>query len=382
MRRRRFIFNNDGSFVLSNALHGGRRLTAADVHGYVDQVADTGVTSFFICSGSSMPYYSSRHERTIGCPDPETPTGDGGHPHAADNCELYGANAQALAEDGTDIVEQCVERAHARGLEAGISMRMNDLHFTDPAIRYPLGQGDFWLEHPEYHLGDRAPKGWHTEGAHDYSHAAVRQYKLGLFEEICTRFDADAVELDFMRFPVCFPEGQGPQCAPLMTEFVRQARQLVRDAGHRRGRPLELGVRLPVEMRGALHLGFDPVAYARDQLVDFITLTPFLHDLPTVSVAAFRGELGDEDLPIYAGMMSNARSGPLSHGTLRAHAANAYLEDADGLCLFNFFFMQESAPEGPVARGPSRALLHELGDPRQLEGRNKLYDVGCRAGYD
>jgi hypothetical protein len=178
MGKRRFIFNNDGSFTLSNNLHGGRQLTVADVHGYVDQVAGTGITSFFICSGSSMPYYTSRHERTIGCLGPQTVAGDGGHPHSGDNCALYGIHALGLRKQGTDIVEQCVSRAHARGMEAGISMRMNDLHFTAPGICYPLGQGDFWLEHPEYRLGDLATPGWHTEGAHDYSHAAVREHKL------------------------------------------------------------------------------------------------------------------------------------------------------------------------------------------------------------
>jgi hypothetical protein len=381
MRKRRFIFNNDGSFTLSNSLHDRRQLTVADVHGYVDQVADTGVTSFFICSGSSMPYYTSRYERTIGCLGPQTVAGDGGHPHAGDNCALYGENARALREQGTDIVEQCVLRAHARGMEAGISMRMNDLHFNDPSICYPLGQGDFWLDHPEYHLGSAAAPGWHTDGAHDYSHTAVREYKLHLFEEICGDFDADAVELDFMRFPVYFADGQGPQCMALMTEFMREARRLVEAAAKRRGRPLELGVRLPVELERARHLGFDPATYAREQLVDFITLTPFLHDPPSVPVTVFRNQLGDSGLPIYAGLMSNTKLGPLSHGAFRGRAANSYREGADGLCLFNFFFTGESAPQKRVELGPNRALLHELGDAERLQGRNKLYDVGVRSGY-
>jgi len=166
-----------------------------------------------------------------------------------------------------------------------------------------------------------------------------------------------------------------------MTEFVRRARQIADAAGERRGRRLELGVRLPVEMKGARHLGFDPVTYARERLVDFITVTPFLHDLPSVPVAAFRNELGDDHLPIYAGLMSNARWGPLSHGGFRARAANCYRDGADGLCLFNFFFTQEEVPQGKVATGPSRILLHELGSPESLERRNKLYDVGIRSGY-
>jgi hypothetical protein len=381
MRKQRFIYNNDGTFLLSNSLHDRRRLTVPDVHAYVDQVADTGVTSFFICSGSSMPYYTSRHERTIGCLEPGTPPSDGAHPHAGDNCELYGTHTAALGEDGTDIVAQCVLRAHARGMEAGISMRMNDLHFTDPSICFPLGQGDFWLEHAEYRLGSAAAPGWHTEGAHDYSHVAVRQYKLRLFEEICANFDADAVELDFMRFPIYFPDGQGPQCTPLMTEFVRQARQIANAAAQQRGRPLELGIRLLVEMKRAHHLGFDPVTYTQEQLIDFITLTPFLHDLPTVPVTAFRNELGDEHVPIYAGLMSNTRCGPVSHGGFRARAANCYRNGADGLCLFNFFFTREEPPQGKVGTGPCRALLHELAGPEPLEHRNKLYAAGIRYGY-
>jgi hypothetical protein len=56
MRKERFIYNNDGTFILSNGLHDGRTLSPEDVEDYVDLVAGTRVTSFFICTLSSMPY--------------------------------------------------------------------------------------------------------------------------------------------------------------------------------------------------------------------------------------------------------------------------------------------------------------------------------------
>ena len=65
MRKRRFIFNNDGTFILGNRAHEGRPLTPGDVNDYVDLVAGTPVTSYFICTNSGMPYYDSAVERSF-----------------------------------------------------------------------------------------------------------------------------------------------------------------------------------------------------------------------------------------------------------------------------------------------------------------------------
>ena len=378
MRKERFIFNNDGTNILGNGLHDGRTITPEDVEDYVDLVAGTRITSFFICTHSSMPYYKSLHERTFGCLNPDTPSGDGGHPHKADNCERYGQNALALLEQDTDIVELCVNRAHLKGMEAFASMRMNDLHFNDPAIRFPRGQGDFWLAHPEYHIGNAEP-GWHADGALNFAHAEVREHKLNMVREICERFDVEGIELDFMRFPIYFPPGQGEKNILAMTDFMRAARAIVNEVGEERGRPLELGVRLPALVAQCRMLGFDPVAYAKDRLVDFITITPFLHNFASVPVRTFRAALGDDSLPIYAGTMSHEIGGPLSHGAFRASAANCFREGADGLVLFNFFYGHaKPEPLGRTCFGPCRALLHELGDADRLQGRNKVYSAGVR----
>ncbi len=378
MRKERFIYNNDGTNILGNGVHDGRKLTPEDVEEYVDLVADTRVTSFFICTHSSMPYYKSLYERSIGCLNSDTAPGDGGHPHAGDDCKRYGQNVLALLEQGTDIVELCVNRAHLKGMEAFASMRMNDLHFNDPAIRFPRGQGDFWLAHPEYYVGNSEP-GWHADGALNFAHAEVREYKLSMVREICERFDVEGIELDFMRFPIYFSSGEGEENIPVMTDFMRAARAITDEVGKRRGRPLELGVRLPPQVAQCRNLGFDPVAYAKERLVDFITITPFLHNFASVPVRTFRAALGDDALPIYAGTMSHEIGGPLSHGAFKASAANCFREGADGLVLFNYFYGHEKPePVGRVCFGPCRLLLQELGDADRLRGRNKVYSAGVR----
>ena len=257
-------------------------------------------------------------------------------------------------------------------------MRMNDLHFNDPAIRFPRGQGDFWLAHPEYYIGKNEP-GWHADGALNFAHAEVREYKLNMVREICERFDVEGIELDFMRFPIYFPSGEGEKHLPVMTDFRRAARSITDEVGKERGRPLELGVRFPTQVAQCRNLGFDPVAYAKERLVDFITITPFLHNFASVPVRTFRAALGDDSLPIYAGTMSHEIGGPLSHGAFRASAANCFREGADGLVLFNFFYGHEHPePMGRSCFGACRVLLHELGDADRLQGRNKVYSAGVR----
>ena len=374
MRKRRFIYNNDGTDILANHLHGGRLLVPDDVRDYVDQVAGTQITSFFVCANSALMYYDSRHERAIGClAEGQVP---GAGPDPAETFERYGENIKNLLQHGTDIVELCVDRARERGLEAFVSMRMNDLHFTDPAVYDPLSEGDFWLQHPEYYMGEHP--GWHADGALNFAHAEVRRYKLDILRELCERFAPDGIELDFLRFPVYFPYGEGEKHIPVMTDFVRAAREVANEAGSRRGHAIELAVRLPASMDMCCQKGFDPAAWAREGCVDFITVSSFLFNDPALKLAAFREALGRDDVPVYGGIdaVMYQPGETLTHGMYRSAAAHLHREVADGIYLFNFFFYgSQDTVEGRTGLGPARSLLHELGEPEALLGRNKLYAV-------
>ena len=61
---RRFIFNSDGGNIF---LDKAPPMQPEDVHPYVDEVADQGVTTFFICPNYGMPMmYPSQVTEMIG----------------------------------------------------------------------------------------------------------------------------------------------------------------------------------------------------------------------------------------------------------------------------------------------------------------------------
>jgi len=333
----RILFNNDGTFILGNGVHGGRPLTGADVRAYVDLVTNTPVTTYIICMNSSMPYYSSRVERPIGAAEKSKHTAQGGLPHKGENCLTYGNNVRRLADEGSDVVSLVIGRSREVGLEVFTSMRVNDLHFTDRAACNPPSQAEFWLDHPEYDLGKAAVPGWHAAGAMNFEHQEVRLYKLALLREAMERFAPDGHEMDLMRFPVYFPAERAETDCPLMTEFIRQSREIVKRAGRRAGRDRLLGVRVPASVGLCRRAGIDVAVWAREGLLDFVTVSAFFVDVPTLPVSRFRQDLGTPDVPIYAGLDHGVADPKGGWGLFRAAVANRWREGSDGLYFFNFF---------------------------------------------
>lgn len=383
--KHRFIYNNDGTEILGNRWHNFRPLTVDDVHSYVDIVDGTDVTTFMICSGSMLLYYDSQFERPLGVGKNGKITVDCSEEQLGENMQRYGRNFLALKKNGTDIVELCVNRAKEKGLEAFISMRMNDLHFTDTSLNCPSAQSDIWLDHPEWRMGDHP--GWHADGALNFAHEGVRQYKLNLIREQCERFNLDGIELDFMRFIVYFPFNHGREYLDVMTDFMQQARQIVDEIAAKRGRPILLAVRVPARFDLALEKGLDVPAWVRQNLVDMITISSHWLGDPALPVREFREKLGPTDIPVYASLESGQYNPYLfrSNGMYRAIASHCLSQGADGIYLFNFFFkefLDESKNDqvgGLVSTMRTPSLLKELSSLNKMAGRNKMYSLsdGC-----
>ncbi len=379
----RLIYNNDGTYVLGNALYGGRPLTVKDAQSYVDMVAGTPVTTYAICSNSLMPYYKSAYDRSMGClGEGQKDTGETAH---AENISRYGENLRTLEEQGTDIVEICVDRTKELGMEAFITMRMNDLHFTDTSVRNPLEQSDFWLNHPEYYVG--VYPGWHADGALNFAEEEVREYKLNMIRELCTLVNLDGLELDFMRFPVYFPHGKGRGYSDVMTGFVAEARNIATEAGARRGRPILLGVRVPPDPDFCREIGFDIRSWIDNNLIDLITVSAFFTDDTALEIREFMQMFGGASIPIYGSMDNGVYQPrePRTHGLYRASATHLYAQGVDGLYLFNYFFedpglinTKKAVPKAGerVCFSPDPALLNDISNPERLAGRNKLYSLG------
>ena len=104
----------------------------------------------------------------------------------------------------------------------------------------------------------------------------------------------DGIELDFMREPYLFSKGEEEAGGRILTQWLKEIRQLVDEAAARRKHPLKLGVRVPSDPETALGLGLDAPTWAKDRLVDLVVATPrwaTMHfDIP---LAAWRELLGD-----------------------------------------------------------------------------------------
>lgn len=388
--KKRIIYNNDGTFLLSNTIHDGRPISRQDVRDYVDLMAGTPVTSYFMCTCGSTPYYQNRHDRYIGSADGSKYLEGKTSPHTGENAAAlvkYKDAVDRLQAEGTNAISLIFERCREVGLETFTSMRMNDLHFADRAVICPQVQPEFWLDHPEYDIGPDATPGWHSAGAFNFEHAAVRKYKLNLLEEMIERFQPDGHEMDLMRFPVYFPASKARACCPIMTEFIRKNRAIVKNTAGASGRERLFGVRLPASLDACKNMGCDPKVWVEEGLVDFITVSAFFFDVPALPLAKFREDIGSPDIPIYAGVDHGVGVPRGGWGHFRAVAANRWRENPDGLYFFNFFYHSLEGinpfalaayfpPSALTRHGLSRELLCELSDPARLQGRNKIYNAG------
>jgi len=298
------------------------------------------------------------------------------------------SNLFDLYDQGTDPYQMLVDRAREHGMTFLASIRLNDTHFKDQPFNPMVGQ--FYYDH----LDDRvsaSPVG--RQGIeYDYRKTAVREHYLGLIRDALDRYDVDGFELNFTRNCVYFPPEHAIECAPILTQFVRDVRKLLDAAGEARDRKLLLSAMVPYGIASCRHQGLDLPAWARLKLIDGVTFSsPFLatfdHDLidarmklPGVSIHA------GCDRNLAFDLAGGGRVVPAQ--TYRAMAANYLRQGADGIHLFNVmsWTMNHARATSAVKRHGGqgetsddtpidydRHLLNELGNATVLERLDKLY---------
>ncbi len=381
-KKHRLIYNNDGTYTLSNEIHDYRPMTIEDVYEYVDCLKNTPVTTYMICSNSSMPYYKSKYDRSLGSSGKNHHYDQEKDSTLSRQLTVYDSTINRLDRMGTDIIELSLQRARQHGLEAFITMRMNDLHFTDTTMHCSRAQNGFWINHPEYYVQDHP--GWHAYGALNFAHQQVRDYKLNLIREMCGKYDLDGLDLDFMRFIVYFPYEEGGRHLAKMTDFVKKVREIIDDTGKKRGKKILLSVRVLPTISSCIEKGLDVKKWVDLKLVDFITIGAHWVCDPNLPVRQFKHALANPDIPVYVSI-DDGQYYPREHrseGIYRSIAANYYAEGADGLYLFNYFFTEyfknKIAPlkkETLVRDMVYPDFLKELGDARALAKRNKIYTL-------
>jgi hypothetical protein len=346
----RLAINEDNSHFFGT--RSAEDMTLEGLHAFVDQYANTGVSHLFLCPNAMRASFRSKTRDAIWeVGDQEMPTGGG---------RRWMDNAKLLDERGLDPYQIWIARCRVQGISPWLSMRMNDLHSVDNVKNFM--HSTFWLKHPEFW---RVPGGnsW-IDRALDYSVPEVREHNLAFVEELLERYDPDGIELDWMRFGYHFKPGLEDHGRAILTDFLRDVRQLADRYSVARHHPLKVGVRVPTHPDAAAGLGMDAVAWAREGLIDMLVVTPFWttsdFDIP---LELWRKQLGaaNERVILAAGLEHNLRAFPGAPAvpndlaSTRGFMVSSLQRGAYQIYLFNFM----DSETRPVSQLDYRQLIQD-----------------------
>ena len=370
-RQRRVIFNDDSeelAYEGANTVDGFLALRLKPLVGtHVDTISWSVLGNW-----GDAPSYDSKvqpiHGDAQGGPPP-------GH-------RPYALNLKAVIEAGHCPLQIVVDFAHDNGMEAFASMRMNDVHDS-----FVEGLQTRWKkQHPELLVATNGmlPARQLYVTAQDFAHEEVRKRKLEIIEEIAERYDIDGFELDYIRHPVLFSrvmrgEPAAEEETEIMTSLMRRIRQLTEGTAARRGRPILVAARVPDTAELSANIGLDVRAWLAEDLVDILIVgggyAPFT--LPPAELTEMAHQYGVMVYPcINQGPAQTVSDGAFLE-CVRALAANWYQAGADGIYIWNLAvpFLGKSGEDLTNTRQRFYACLSEIGDPRALAGKAKLFCV-------
>jgi len=283
-------------------------------------------------------------------------------------------NVRGLIDAGHDPLRVVVNRAHELGLRVFARLEMN--HEYGPA------SDDNWLwlllvgrlnkEHPEYRMPGSVRL--------DFKHQGVRDFKLAIFRE-AAEAGVDGISMDFVVYPPFFEK---PDCA-IMTQFIRDCREMLDEVGAAHGRRIQIMVRVP--WKQYMELGLDWKTWMQEGLVDIVVPShrraPDEFDIPIEEFVAMGRKTGCKVYPTIwhslgfvstDAMPQDDKTGvrryskPKTQGMFFAQALLFNRAGADGL--------QIAMASGNEFLG--RPWLLQLGDPQKVEFADKHYmvDVG------
>ena len=286
-----------------------------------------------------------------------------------------------LAALGSDPLLPVMHFWRREGRAFFFSMRMNDYHHSWSNAAH--NWDEFRLAHRHWFLKPPSGDDWQSrflpwiEGrgpqpkfapeslAYDYAIPEVRAHFLEQLREACRRYDLDGAELDWLRYPTLFRNGE--ENAAALTAFVGDARAILDAAAKRRGHPLRLVSRVPDSPDKARAVGLDVEEWLKAGWLDAVIAghggTFSATELDQWVALAHRHQV-----PVYGVLdrMNFRGKAVARYGTpetLRAAVATLWQKGADGLYLFNYYlpaeypFISEFADRTRLARLPKEYFL-------------------------
>jgi hypothetical protein len=366
-KRRGIVMNNDGCDVLYYP-----RESALSAEAFLDQrttaLANTQVSTLAYCTISSGFSFFT-HDTKAGTLLDRQSRDYGIEPQMRNV-------ARELIDQGADCLKRVVDYAHAHGMEAFWSLRMNDTHDVEhrpekPYLLYP----PLKVQHPDWLVGEpsqRTPRGrWSSV---NYAIPEVRDLAFRYLDEVCRGYDVEGVELDFFRHLCFFPStANGGKAADTerdqMTELLRRVRTMTEEVGLQRGRPILVAIRVPDSVEFSHDLGLDLERWLAEGLADILITTCYFRLNPWEASVELGHRYGVAVWPCLSDsrVQNETRFRRSSVECYRGRALNAWQAGADGIHVFNLF-------------NPKSPLWSQIGSAESLRGLDKLYFVTVRDG--
>ena len=362
-KKPRLIYNDDGGSVV--LLPHRVPMSLAELIDVIDPLKGTQVDRYVYCLGNGRV---ALHDTQVADRAWELARGQYlNHVHYR-----YSENARQLVEKGFDPPKILGKSAKEAGLEYFLNLRMNDAHFaySREGPEKSLSSGTFWHKHPEVRIGGEG----YPRHLFDYSHGAVREFRLAYLREVCTQYDLDGLELDFMRHPFFFPAGKGRERADLMSRFIGDVRRLLNEAGEEKRKKLQLGVLVPRTLDSGLEIGLDVRTWVSEGLIDWIVPKHYILFNMNVAVEEFLKLTSGTSIGV-APCLEQRQN--VSDEKFRAASSRYWEAGADSLYLYNFF---NHRPH-PLNQ-EDRNILQEIGDPGLIRNRDKHYFLLQRSKQD
>ena len=296
-------------------------------------------------------------------------------------------------KNGNDFMKIQMDKTHEENKLFFCSYRMNDLHGLNigdnPDTASVIWISKFFIEHPEYRIGEAYPNISASRFMLDFQYQEVRDYKLAMIRELIENYDEmDGLLLDFMRAPAYFNQSTTTeeQRVNIITGFVEEVKAMLDAKSAETGRDYYFGVILPITDTIHKELGIDT-----DRLYDagvrmFVFWDYYMsvqaYDLVDQVKTAHPDVIAYVELSQATSYKVNSNPAEVRYTTAEQFytcAYTAYAHKADGIAIFNFPFYrnwQYAAGQG-IGAEPPFEIMKYLKDPDFLRTAPQHYFIGC-----
>lgn len=266
---------------------------------------------------------------------------------------------------GNDLIQQQIDVCRERNAGVFIDYRMNDAHMINKTTKETANiafSAEIFVDHPEYKIG--AMSNGTSEQVLDFRFEEVREYKLKLIRELIENYEIDGFELDFCRRFALFNTDKTTEAdrIKIMTDFVKEVREMLDEATAKDGRYRHLSVRIPIYDDIYGDLGIDLAAFENAGVTIFNFTSSYFMD-QNFDLAKLKAEIKDAnvycELNFTTAVATDAEDLRIHRRAtteqLYTTALMAYDQGADGISFFNFQYYRgdrQGAGDEPLTEPP------------------------------